>query len=198
MSTEQSADPGVIIHMGIAEQGKLHALDGDHRMALVYYREAMRLATAKQAPELFFRHYLECMLESLERSGAYEEVLSYCERAFTHHRSLRPNSPEQAAFAALDLASTHQRKGVILLKQGKNDDARDALRLAVEHAKRHSLSLPLAEAVYGWLARGFRVDAQRLEQELQAKGYYSVTRDTVQPERAVKLPDLHLQNLGIR
>lgn len=195
--SEEVRDPGVLIHMGIAEQGKLHAVAGDHRMALVYYREAMRLATAKQAPELFFRHYMECMLESLERSGAYNEVLSYCEKAIAHHRGLRPIDDEQARFAALDLACIHQRNGVILLKQGRNDDAREAFKRGLDVARRASLQLGLAEALYGWLARGFRVEAHRLEQELEARQYYSVRKDTVVAERAIKLPDLHLQSLGV-
>lgn len=195
--SEEVRDPGVLIHMGIAEQGKIHAVAGDQRMALVYYREAMRLATAKKAPKLFFRHYMECMLESLEHSGAYNEVLSYCEKAIAHHRNLRPLDEEQARFIALDLANIHQRNGVVLLKMGRTDEAREAFKRGLDVARRASLSLELAEALYGWLARGFRVEPNRLEQELVAKNYYSVREDTVVRERAIKLPDLHLQSLGV-
>ena len=31
------------LHMGIAEQGKVHALRGDHAVALLYYRHAIHM-----------------------------------------------------------------------------------------------------------------------------------------------------------
>lgn len=196
--TNTEADPlahSVAFHMGLAEQGKVLALSGDHAMALVYYREAMRLAIAKEAPEVFFRHYLECMLESMERSGGHEVVLSYCTRALEHHRTLRPTDQDTKRFAAMDKASTFQRQGVNLLRKGEKDEARESFRQATQHARASGLDLPLATTVYGWLARGFQVDVRRLEAELERTQYWSVRRDTVQPERAVALPATHLSAL---
>ena len=60
------ADPVAFsMHLGIAEAGKVHALAGRHPEALRHYREAIRLAVSSKAPEIFFRHYSQCVLESL-------------------------------------------------------------------------------------------------------------------------------------
>src|SRR5215212_2230092 len=93
------------LHLGIAEQGKVHALKGDHGSALTHYREAIRMAVSSGAPEVFFRHYMECTLESLERMGSLREVLEYCDRAIAHYAELMPNSEEQRALIRADLVS---------------------------------------------------------------------------------------------
>ena len=80
--TGPAAQP--IAHLQIAETGKLAALRGDHRTALGHYREAIRIAVGSGAPEVFFRHYLEATLESLELSEAFDDVLAYCDRAIAH------------------------------------------------------------------------------------------------------------------
>ena len=189
-------DVQVGFHMGLAEQGKVHALQGDQRLAMLYYREAMRLAVAKKAPEVFFRHYLECTIESLERSGANEEVLRYCTKALEHHRGLKPVDAAQAQLIANDKATTLQRRGVTLLRMGRTEEAREALREATQLARAQGLSLPVADTLFGWVARGFRVEARRLEQELERHQYYGVRADTVHPERAIRLPASHLAGLA--
>ena len=68
-----------ILHYRIAEKGKMHALDKNHKEALRHYREAMRLTQKQADSEVFFQHYGQCVMESLELSGAYDEVISFCE-----------------------------------------------------------------------------------------------------------------------
>lgn len=51
------------LHAGVAEGGKLLALKGQHREALVCYREALRMARSVNAPQVFARHYLHCVLD---------------------------------------------------------------------------------------------------------------------------------------
>ena len=63
------------IHLSIAENGKLQALKGNHEAALKGYREAIQLAVSSKAPEVFFRHYTQCVLESLELTGSYDEIV---------------------------------------------------------------------------------------------------------------------------
>ena len=62
------------LHLGIAEAGKLLAIKGRHREALHRYREALRLAHSARAPQLFGRHYLQCVLESLEHLSDHPNV----------------------------------------------------------------------------------------------------------------------------
>ena len=55
-----------ILHLSVAEHGKLCLLRGDVSEALRHFREAIRISVSAQAPEVFFRHYSQCVLEALE------------------------------------------------------------------------------------------------------------------------------------
>lgn len=171
------------LHLGIAEQGKLLALDGHSGDALRHFREAMRLAVQSGAEEVFFRHYTQCTLETLERIGSYAEILEFCERAEAHYEA----EPPPNELAELDLATIRQRKGVILAKMGRTDEAKDALRdaLATVPASR----LPLAERLNRWLQMGLTVDARRLDDEQLRHNYFVIRKDNVDPSRAIRLPD---------
>ena len=174
-------------HLAIAEQGKVYALEGQHAAALAYYREAIRLTVQAGEPEIVFRHYLECVLESLERMGSYAEVLDYCDKA----ADLLAGAPASAQ-TALELAHVHQRQGAILLKSGNREAAAAALRKAVELAAPQGFSLALANTLLAWIDRGLQVDARRVLAEQERANYFNVRRDTVDRARAVKLPNEQL------
>lgn len=173
------------IHMGIAEQGKLYALEGNHKLAMVYYREAMNKCMQAGDPELFFRVYLEAALESLEWLGMYEEVVAYCDRAL----ALYEQTPPPDEMARLDLIYIHQKKGINLMKKGQKEEAQAVLKTAIDMMKKEGHPLPLASAFLRWLASGFHLDEKRMIAEQQKNQYFSVRKDTVNPERAIKLPD---------
>lgn len=183
MSAAEPTPRSAALHLGIAEQGKLHALAGDHQEALRHYREAIRLAVGSGAPEVCFRHYTQCVLESLEHMGAWGEVLEFCARVRAHYEA----HPPPHELARLDLACAHEREGVVLLRRGDAAAARAALARAVELAG--AGRLPLAEELHGWLRRGMQVDARRLEQQQRRHRYYIVEREAVRPERAIQLPE---------
>ena len=65
------------MHLALAESGREKALRHEHTEALRLYREAMKLAVAAGAPEVFFRYYTQCVLESLERTASYDEVIAF-------------------------------------------------------------------------------------------------------------------------
>lgn len=182
---EQAAPTGARLHMGIAEQGKLYALAGDHARALHYYRTAMRIAVEAGDPEVFFRHYLDCVMESLEHMGAYTEVLAYCDRAIALYAERPPPNP----LAVLDLATIHLRRGVVLVKAGERDEARAALRRALEVARGGGATLPLAQTLLRWLDAGFQVDARRVLGEQQRAQYFTVRRDAVDPGKAIMIAE---------
>ncbi|MCV6585269.1 MAG: hypothetical protein OIF47_07025 [Marinibacterium sp.] len=173
---------GHMVHMGIAEAGKLAALRGDHGDALRHYREALRRAQAGRAPEVFFRHYTQCVLESLELSGAHAEVIDFCDRALAHYETLGT----LLAIQKRDRAATGERLALNLLKSGDADRARSALESALQDAARDDL--PVARTVLGWLQRGMTPDARRLR-DLQAKhAYFTVRNDQVSADTALPLP----------
>lgn len=170
------------IHHAIAERGKLHALAGDHVTAMMHYREAMSIAVEHGAPEVMFRHYMECAIESLERMGELDEVLGYCDRAIQHYAERPPNHE----LAVLDLASIHQRRGITLLRKGDSSAAKEALHeaLRVLGSRR---ALPIASTLLRWLDARMHVSLARLEAELERNRYYCVRRDSVSESRAVPL-----------
>lgn len=169
-------------HLGIAEAGKVAALAGHHTEALRYYREALRLATSSNAPEVFFRHYTQCVLESLERSGSYPEVIEYCTRADEHYRTFA----HLTSFQRRDHGATLERLGAVLLKAGRPEDALAALTRAVDIAG--AGVLPLAEALTGWLRRGLSADVRRISELQDRHHYFTVRPELVDAALAIELP----------
>jgi hypothetical protein len=166
----------------VAEQGKIHLLDGRHGDALRHFREAIRMAVAAHAPEIFFRHYTQCVLESLELSSDYEEIIAYCRDADAHYVKIESDEP----ILAKDHGATLERLGIALLLTGRREEAADALRRAAERAGPGQL--PLAEALADWLRRGLSVPLPVLRQAQRRHGYFSVRRETVRRAIAVQLP----------
>lgn len=183
---EHSASAG--LHMGIAERGKIYAVEGDHSSALQYYRVAMRIAVMAKDPEIFFRHYLECVMESLEHMGAYEEVLAYCDKAI----ALYAETPPPNVMAKMDLASIHLRRGVVLLKQGERAEAQLSLRASQEVAKSVGGELPLARVLLRWAQTGYVIDSARVVAEQRRSGYFVVRKDQLERGRAIELSDVDL------
>ena len=171
------------MHMGIAETGKMRAVAGDHIDAMRHYREALRLAQGSGAPEVFFRHYTQCVLESLEQTGAHAEVIDFCENALAHFE--RIETP--LALHHRDHAATLERYALNLLKSGRPKDARAALDKAMPLVKRGDL--PIAHTILDWLRRGMTPDARRITDLQRKHGYWTVRADTLDPARAVPLPE---------
>lgn len=179
---------GAKLHMGIAEQGKAYALAGNHTLALAYYRHAMHMAVRAKEPEVFFRHYLECIIESLEHMGAYQEVLEYCAKAIQFYAEHPPPNP----LALKDLVHVYERQGAVLLKQGEKEQAALAFEQAMVLLKGSGGVSPLIQNLLRWIKTGMHIEPRRVLAEQQRARYFSVRRDTVDPERAIKLPDEQL------
>ncbi|TCK08602.1 peptidylprolyl isomerase [Marinobacterium mangrovicola] len=165
-------------HLGIAEAGKCFALKGDHREALRHYREAIRLAVSSAAPEVFFRHYCQCVLESLELTGQFGEVIEYCEKADAYYEQIGA----QRKLHGRDHASILERLGMIYAKQGEREAAIASLEKARTLAG--SERLALTEQVYGWLRRGMVPDVARLTAAQRKHQYFTVRAEQVDARRA--------------
>lgn len=181
MTTKERPVPHAI-HLGIAENGKLLALKNDHAEALRHYREAIRLAVSGKAPEVFFRHYTQCVLESLEALESYGEVLQFCTDADAHYSKLEVTDDLRRR----DHGSILERAGVVHLKAGDIDRGREKLEAAVETAG--AGTLPLAEEVLGWLTRGYTVDLKNLRAAQTRHGQTIVRKDKVNRTIARALP----------
>lgn len=181
-STSAPRSASASAHLGIAEAGKIAALAGDHVQALRHYREALHRVQAEAAPEVFFRHYTQCVLESLERTGAFDEIVEYCEGADAHYRSF----PHLTGFQRRDHGALLERLGAVQVKAGRPEDALRTLTRALETAG--DPALPLARDLLDWLRRGLHVDARRLTALQDRHHYFSVRPDQVDPSIATALP----------
>jgi hypothetical protein len=142
----------------------------------------MHVAVRSEAPEVFFRHYLESTLESLELMGALDDVLSYCDRAIEHYVAHPPSHD----VARLDLATIHQRRGIVLLKMGDTAGARSALLQAQAMAEEAGTRLELARLIGGWLGRGLVIRSERLLAEQRRLNYFSVRVDRLSAATATR------------
>lgn len=173
------------IHLRIAEQGKLYALQGDFARALGCYRIAMRLTFEGNEPEAFFRHYLECLVEALEQDGSFDAVLKYCDEV----EALQKRSGLENDLMRYDWAVLQQRRGIVQLKIGNREAAESALDEAVRVAAELGTELPLADTVLRWSRARLHLDSERLKAEQKRHGYFSVRPETVRPEIATQLSD---------
>jgi tetratricopeptide (TPR) repeat protein len=193
MATAANAT-GIQLHVGIAEQGKLYTLAGQHALALLYYRHAIQMTVQAQDPEIFFRHYLECVMETLEQMGAYSEVLAYCDKAIDFYRQHPPPNP----LAQRDLAHIYERQGAVLLKSGAKAQAAQAFEEALQLVKASGQTLPLIQTLLRWVKSGLHIDPHRVLAEQRRTQYFSVRSDTVDARRAVKLPDEQLLGAQVK
>jgi tetratricopeptide (TPR) repeat protein len=166
------------MHFSIAEAGKLFALKGNHKEALAKYREALKLAVSSRAPEVFFRHYTQCVLESLELTGAYNDIIEYCINADAHYATLNLNS----TIHRRDHGSILERLGLVYLKAGDIESGRYALERAQAIAGEGVL--PISEEVLKWLERGFSVDTGRILGSQRKHHYFVVRKDQVNNKNA--------------
>ncbi len=176
------AKQAVPYHFRVAETGKKYALKGDMERALACYRLAMRLTINKKGPELYFRHYLECLVEGLELNGDYDEVLELCD----HIEQLHDQLDDAGQLQQLDRATNHQRRGIVYLKSGQTERAEDALQQAVTMAGN---KLPLAAALLRWLKSRLVISQERIAQEQRKHRYFSVRKETLRPDLATPITD---------
>lgn len=167
------------LHAGIAESGKLLALKGRHEQALARYREALRMAQAVRAPQLFARHYLHCILESLEHLGAFEAAARLAAEAA---RAIEGQQP--TPFQCRDRAMLLERQGVNQLKAGQLEPARENL----QRARALDATLALSQQLLGWLDRGLTVNRARIAEAQRRHGYFVVRPETVRAGRAITSP----------
>lgn len=165
-----SSIPSGLTHFQTAEKAKSHAWQHDHKKALALYREAMHQAQRDNADPIFLRHYTECVLESLEAMGQYQDVLSYCEEALSHYEV----SPPETQLARFDVAAIHERRGINAAKSGNSDLAKESCEKACKLARELDQQLPVAKTLLQWLQRGLHISPERISTEQQRAGYFAV------------------------
>jgi hypothetical protein len=107
--------------------------------------------------------------------GEYAAVLEYCERAISHYES----NPPINKMAVWDLASTYQRKAVVLVKVSRLKDADSALTRALSLADSVGIKLELSLLLRSWIARSLTITPERVLTEQRRLRYFSVRNDTI-------------------
>lgn len=171
-----------VLHFRIAERGKLYSLEGNYKEALRHYREAIKRTQNQAGSEIFFQHYTQCVMEALELSGAYDEVISFCERYIAFLEAKEEDSP---------LLQKHY--AAILEKQAIQYVLKEAPKIALPLLKTAQQKVgkgkqPLTDELLKWLQRGYQITQHRVRAMQKKHHYFIVRPDKVNAAIAVDLP----------
>ena len=171
-----------MLHYRLAERGKMHALDKNHKEALRHYQEALRLTQQQKESELFFQHYCQCIMESMELSGANDQVISFCEE----YRSFL-SEKEQDMLIKKHNAFVSERQAIQHILKEESEQAK-ALLLQIQ-ADLGKGAQPLADELLNWLLRGYKISQEQVRRLQHKHNYFIVRKESVNPKIAMDLPE---------
>mgnify|MGYP000907464286 CR=1 FL=1 len=174
------------LHLQVAENGKVHALKGDHKEALRHYKEALRMCQTVENPEIFLQHYSLCAMESLELMQSHEEVIAFCDKSIDF---LEPKKEERTDDVfRKHLASLWERKGIQYLLLEEKTEAKQAFDTAIKEAG--NVPLPLSKDLLNWLTRGYTVTQKQVRDLQNRHHYFTVRKENVNEQLAIQLPEM--------
>jgi tetratricopeptide (TPR) repeat protein len=162
-------------HWTVAEKGKRLALANKYNDALACYQDALQQAVVHQASPIILRHYTECILESLELMGRYQDVIAYCDEAIKHYS----DNPPASDLAKRDFAAIYERKAFVSAKLADWIMAENAAQQARKIAGDIDAAMPLLDKMIRWLDNRLYLTIDRIEKEQRQAGYFSVRQDTL-------------------
>lgn len=171
-----------IMHLRIAEKGKLYCLQGNYRQALRHFREAIRMVQNQTGSDIFFQHYGQCVTEALELSGAHQEVINYCEKFIDFLDAKEEQTDMVVACRNLML----EKMAIQYLMLGDSEEAKALL----QQVQKNRLALPVAQQLTQWLQRGYSIQPKQVKDLLQKNQYYIIRADKVNSAIAVELPEV--------
>ena len=172
------------LHFGVAEKGKVFALQGNHKEALRHYKEALRMCQSLPNADLFFQHYSMCAMESLELMESYEEVIDFCDKSLDFLES-REDLKDNPVFEKY-LASIHERKGVQFLLLGEKQMAIESFK-AVQSLVGKAM-MPLTNDLLNWAMRGYTISPAQIRELQKKHKYFTVRKENVNEKLAIELP----------
>ena len=170
------------MHLGVAERGKMYFLEGNHKEAMRHFQEAINMSRKNASSDVFFQHYTQCVMESMELSGHHEEVISYCEKLseFLKEKDMTHDVIKK------NFATARERMAVQYLLQG---DKTEATQHFEEAAKTMHNKMPLSVELLGWLKRGYNISEKQIRDAQSKHKYFIVRKDTVNPALAIDIPN---------
>ncbi|PTX59778.1 hypothetical protein C8N46_10888 [Kordia periserrulae] len=171
-----------MLHYRIAERGKMHALDKNYKEALRHYKEAMKLTQQEKDSELFYQHYSQCVMETLELSGAYDQVISFCE----NYREFLQDK-EQNVLVRKHKAFVSERQAIQHVLKEEQEEAKALLQDIQKDLGKGKQ--PITDELLGWLVRGYKVNKDQLTKLQRKHNYFIVRKESVNPKIAMDLPE---------
>lgn len=174
------------LHFGVAEKGKIFALQGNHKEALRHYKEALRMCQGLENSDIFFQHYSLCAMESLELMESYQEVIDFCEKTldFLDSKEKIDNNPIIEKY----IASIIERKGIQYLLLNEKDEAIDAFKDVQKRIDKRLM--PLTAELLNWTQRGFTITIKQVREMQKKHHYFTVRKENVNENIAVELPQM--------
>lgn len=172
------------LHFGVAEKGKVFALQGNHKEALRHYKEALRMCQSLPNADLFFQHYSLCAMESLELMGSYNEVIGFCDRCleFLESKEKLEGNPVFEKY----FASILERKGIQHLLLDEKQDAVEIFKVVQERVGKSQM--PVTNELLNWALRGYSITPAQIRDVQKKHKYFSVRKENVNEKIAVELP----------
>lgn len=181
MATTQATKEA--FHFGVAERGKMYCLEGNQKEALRHYREAIQMSVREGSSDVFFQHYTQCVMESLELLGNHDEVISYCEKAL----DFLYNKNDESDLITKSIAAILEKQAIQHLFKEERDQAVELLKEAQQLVGRGTQ--PLTADLLNWVQRGYQISNKQIKEAQKRHNYFVVRKGNVRPEIAIDLPD---------
>lgn len=169
------------LHLGIAEKGKEFAVGGNYKESLRHYKEAIKMTQNQPQGETFFQHYVQCAMEAMEKMGAHEEIINYCDK-FLEFLEIK----EKSALIVAYIAEIEQRKALQYMHLGEQESAKELIKEIQQKVGRGTKKL--VDELLTWLDRGYAISKKQLEDLQKKHRYFIVTAANLKPGIAIELP----------
>lgn len=179
----ENTDTKYSFHLGIAEKGKIYAVASNHKEALRHYKEAIKMTQNQVNGEMFFQHYIQCAMESMELMGAYEEVINYCEKFLD-----LLDTKEQTEIIVKYKADVLQRMAIQFLYKEDKEEAKALFQIVQKTIGIGKQKL--TDELLNWLLRGYNINPKQILEMQKKYQYFIVNKDNLKPEIAIELPEI--------
>jgi tetratricopeptide (TPR) repeat protein len=171
-----------MLHLGIAEKGKIYCLQGNYKQALRHFKEAIRMTQNQPNGDVFFQHYSQCVMETLELSGANDEVLSYCEKFLDFLDEKEEQTPLTAAYRNVIL----EKMAIQYVMKNEKGEALEILK----QINTKDIHLPVTKELLNWVSRGYAISHKQIKDLLKKHLYYIIRPDKINQAIAMELPEV--------
>lgn len=172
-----------LMHLRIAEKGKLLCLEGRYTESLMHLREAIKMIQNTTNSDIFFQHYSICVMEVLELSEAYDEVIAYCEKLIEliETANIKPELRDKYyAFIVERMAIQYVLK---------NDIEYAGELLMKVKAKYKCSPMPITEQLLTWINKKYYLKKKQIQELEKINNYFIIRKDNVNPDIAIELPE---------